>query len=166
MFKGGTGFSPAVQRAGQGDVVDVMAGQGGIRPGLPPTCHACVDEARIILQQDIGTEAEPFHDTGPEALDQAIGGSRQLADECYAIRMFEVDADRAARSIDEVAAYIRHDRTVDSTRGRPIDADDLRTVIGEHHAAEGRRTEPREFENAQSGQRTRAMGGMGHRTGS
>ena len=36
-----------IQHAGQGEIVDVMAGRLGVRTILPPPCHARIDQPRV-----------------------------------------------------------------------------------------------------------------------
>ena len=61
------------QDAGQGDVVDVVAGGVGQGPVLAPARHARVDEARVALEADVGAETQPLHYARAEALDQHVG---------------------------------------------------------------------------------------------
>ncbi len=62
-----------MQRAGERDVVDVVAGGLRERPVLAPAGHAAVDEPRVAREADVGAEPEPLHHAGPEALDQRVG---------------------------------------------------------------------------------------------
>ena len=66
-----------VQRAGERDVVDVVAGARRQRPVLAPAGHAAVDQPRIAREQRVGPEAQPLHHAGPEALDQRVGARRR-----------------------------------------------------------------------------------------
>ena len=64
------------QRAGQREIVEVVAGGLRQRPVLSPAGHAAVDEARVALGAVGGPEAEPLHHARPVALDQRVGASR------------------------------------------------------------------------------------------
>src|SRR6185436_2552352 len=59
-----------VKHPGESDVVDVVAGAPGERPGLAPASHAPVYEARIPCQANVRTQPQPLHDARSEALDQ------------------------------------------------------------------------------------------------
>ena len=66
-----------VQRAGQGQIIDIVT--GGLRqwPGLTPTGHATVDQSRVPGQAELRSQAQPLHDAGPKALDQHVGALDQ-----------------------------------------------------------------------------------------
>ena len=74
---GGVGLLPVAtevrERAGERDVVDVVAGRVRERPVLAPAGHAAVHEPRVAGEADVGPEAEALGDAGPEALDQRVG---------------------------------------------------------------------------------------------
>src|SRR5262245_6966075 len=80
-----------VQHAGQGDVIDVVAGGVGQRTGLPPACHPRVDELRVAGKADLGTKAQPLHDTWPQRLDQDVGRRDEAQRRFEALRMLEID---------------------------------------------------------------------------
>ena len=97
-MSGGTGFlagvSDSVQRAGQRDVVDVVAGSTCERSGLPPARHAAVDQLRIAREAYFGPDAEPLHHTGAETLDQRIGLFDQLQRGFDRFRFLQIERDR------------------------------------------------------------------------
>ena len=68
-----------------------MAGVGGKGAGLSPAGHAAVDEARIVVQQHVGAEAQPLHHAGAVAFDQAVSARDDPADRGDALRRLEVD---------------------------------------------------------------------------
>ena len=76
-LSGGTGrlarAADRLERAGQRDVVDVVAGGVGVRAVLAPAGHAAVDEPRVAGEADVGAEAEALGHAGPEALDERVG---------------------------------------------------------------------------------------------
>ena len=57
----GLGRADRVERAREGDVVDVVSGAAGERPRLPPPGHATEHETRIAREADLGAEAETLH---------------------------------------------------------------------------------------------------------
>src|SRR6266496_5975396 len=59
------------ERAGECEVVDVVARRVGERPCLAPARHAPVDELGIARETDVGTEAVALHDAWAEPLDQS-----------------------------------------------------------------------------------------------
>lgn len=58
-----------------GDVVDVVAGHGGVAPVAAEAREASVDEARVDLEELGGPEAEFLEDAGPEGVDEDVGGA-------------------------------------------------------------------------------------------
>lgn len=93
-LSGGTGFVLAadrMQRAGQRDVVDVVAGGLGERAFLAPAGHASIDELGIAGEADIGAEAQPLGDAGPEGLGHAIGLLDQTQNDLDAFLALQVD---------------------------------------------------------------------------
>ena len=66
------------ERAGDRDVVDVMAGGVRQRAFLAPAGHAAVDQLWIAREHDVGAEAEPLHHAGAKTFDQRIGAGEQV----------------------------------------------------------------------------------------
>ena len=138
-----------MERAGEGDVVDVVPGMLGERPLLPPAGHPPVDEPGIVLEQHLRPEPEPLHHAGTEALDQAVGVAGELTDPSDAFLGLEVDPDDGGARAAEHVELGRDDR-------RPVlalDPDDGGAMIGEHHPGERRRADPGELDDADSLQR-------------
>ena len=77
MLIGGVGWpagpTEVRERAGERDVVDVVAGRVRERPVLAPAGHAAVHEPRVAGEARVGADAEPLGHAGPEALDQRVG---------------------------------------------------------------------------------------------
>ena len=133
------------ERAGDGDVVDVVAGGVGERAFLAPAGHAAVDQLRVAREHDIGAEPEPLHHAGPETLDQRIGAGEQvehLRDRRLVLQV-ELD-DLAAASGDRLQALLRADA---------VERDDLGAHVGQHHAGERAGTDAGEFDDADAGER-------------
>ena len=82
-FTGGTGASPAGpimrQRAGQRDVVDVVAGLGGVGALLAPARHPAVHQLGVPGQAYVRSDAEPFGHPWAETLGQHVGRSPPAA---------------------------------------------------------------------------------------
>src|SRR5450631_2299375 len=95
---GGRWFVPrtsiAVEGARKRDVIDVVPGGLGIGPGLAPAGHSPIDEAWIVIEQNLRTESQPFHDPRTKTLDQPIGGPYELARDGCPFRLLEIDDDR------------------------------------------------------------------------
>ena len=80
------------ERAGERDVVDVVARGLCQRTVLAPTGHAAEDEARVAGQALVGPETEALHDAGPEPLDQRVGLLDEAEHGGDAVGVLEVDA--------------------------------------------------------------------------
>ena len=113
------------QAAGQGDVVDVVAGALRVGALLAPPGHAPVDEAGIARQADVGAEAEPLHHPRPEALEQRVGLLDQPEHGLHTFGHLDVDGDRLPAAGEQVFGRHRWIGPVPDVGG-PIDADDPR----------------------------------------
>ena len=147
--------SDAVQGAGQGDVVEVVAGGGGVGSVLAPAGHAAVDEARVAGQAVVGADAEPLGHAGPEPLQQCVGAVNQGKDRLDALGRLEVDADRAAPSVEQVER--RTLRVAAAHRRGPVHPDHVGAHVGQHHCAERPRPDPRDLDNPYPRQRSHAV---------
>ena len=88
------------ERAGERDVVDVVARGLRHRAVLAPAGHAAVDELRVAGEAHVGAEAEPLGDAGPEALDERVGLLDEPQHRLDAVGLLEVDADRAPAAVE------------------------------------------------------------------
>ena len=156
-LSGGSGASPRrpieCERAGERDVVDVVAGRLRERTLLAPARHAAVDEARIAREADVGAEAEPLHHAGPEALDQRVGLLDQTQHRVDALGLLQVDADRAPAARQEVEARLARDRrrcTLWARSTRSTSAPMSASII----AGEGPGADARDLDDANSIQRS------------
>ena len=158
-LSGGTGASPArpigLEGAGEGDVVDVVAGGLGVRAVLAPPGHAPVDELRVAGEAVVGADAEPLGDAGPEALHDDVGLLDQREHRLDAVGALEVDADRAAAAVEHVGrrrlGVAAHDLA------GPVDADDVGAHVGEEHGAERARADPGDLEDGDALQRSHGV---------
>ena len=131
-----------MQRAGQRDVVDVVArglGQGTV---LAPTSNAAEDEARVAGEALVRTEAEPLHDAGTKPLDQRVGLLDEAEQGCDAVGVLEVDRHRAPAAVEHVASGIP------SGGSRAIDTHDVGAHVGQHHGGERARSDARHLDHA------------------
>ena len=67
---------------------------GGEWPVLAPPGEAAVDEARVARAADVGPDAEPLGDAGPEHLEHHVGRVGEAQERVDAVGMLEVEADR------------------------------------------------------------------------
>jgi hypothetical protein len=96
-----------LKRAGQADVVDVVAGPTGPGTVLTPAGHPAVDQGRVSRQDRLGPQAQPFHYPRAEPLDQDVGRRREVQDDAGSVRVLEVNRDRAPPSVeDEMTAGV------------------------------------------------------------
>jgi hypothetical protein len=116
------------------DVVDVMTRHHRHRAVLAVTGHAAVDEPRVAGEQFIRPEAEPLHDTGPESLDQRVGGVDEPQHEASILVALEVDRDQRSPAVHDVRGADDEARVA---RGlRALEAQDVRAHVGQHHRGE------------------------------
>ena len=141
-----------MQRAGQRDVVDVVAGRLGERAFLAPAGHAAVDELRIAREADVGTEAQTFRDAGAERLGHAVGLFDQAQHHLDAFLLLQVDRHRATAAI--VDGEFRVGETIHDVRLRTVDADDVGAHVAQHHRAHRRRADTGQLDDRQSRKRT------------
>ncbi len=90
------------QGSRQGQVVDVVAGEVGLRPALAPTGHAAVHQPGVAFEAWLGPDTEPLRHAGPEALDQRVGLRHQGQDRRHTVGMLEVDRDRTPAPVEQV----------------------------------------------------------------
>jgi hypothetical protein len=135
-LSGGVGLSfgpDRVQRAGQRDVVDVMAGRLGERTFLAPAGHAAIDQPGIALQADVGPEPQPLGDAGAERLGQSVGLVDQAQHDLHAFLLLQIDRHRAAAPV--VHGVFRIGEAVHDMRLGAIDADHIGPHVAQHHRA-------------------------------
>ncbi len=150
-----------VERAGEGDIVDVVPGCGRVGTFPSPAGDPGVDEAGVAIEADVGAEAEPLGDAGPAAFHEHVGPVDQLERHRQAVGMGQVDGGRPLSPGDEVdpASALEHPghRRLVGVRSHvphPTDGDDVSTEVGEQHGGEGARSPAVQFDNLQPGQRS------------
>ena len=127
-----------MERTRYGDVVDIVAGGMGERTGLPPACHAAVDELRIAAKGNIGSQSQPFHDAGPIAFEHDVRPLQERETECDGGRVLEIERQRAAPALGDLMRLRRR-------RVRAIDPQHVGAHVGEKHPAERAGTDAGEF---------------------
>ena len=140
------------ERAGERDVVDVVARGVRERALLAPARHAAVDQARVAREADVGAEPEPLHHARAEALDQRVGAARPAQHGGDALGVLQIDADAAPAAREEVASAARRiARRHEPARSmRSTSAPMSESII----AGERSRADACDLENANSSQGT------------
>ena len=141
-----------MQRAGERDVVDVVAGRLGERAFLAPAGHAAIDQLGIAREADVGPEAQPLGDAGAERLGHAVGLLDQAQHDLDAFLLLQVDRDRAAAAV--VDGEFRLGQAVHDMRPGAVDADHVGAHVAQHHRAHRARADARQFDDRQSRKRT------------
>jgi hypothetical protein len=112
---------------------------------LTPSRHAPDHELGIPREKYVGAETEPFENPGAEPFDQDVGTRSELQQSRHAVRAFEIERHRAASSEHEIVTALEIDTELRIERS--IDKQDIRSHVGEQHAAEGNRADRLELEN-------------------
>jgi hypothetical protein len=134
----GIGAAHGVQHAGQGDVVQVVAGGLRQRAVLAPAGDAAKDQFGVARQAGVRAEAEALHDAGAEAFDQDVGLFGQLQHDLARLGVLQVERERAAAAGHDVELRAEHgERVGGAGLGLAVDADDLGAHVGQHHGGEG-----------------------------
>ena len=151
------------ERAADGDVVDVVPGHGRHGPVLAPSRHAPVDQAAVAPEAGVGPEAQPLGHAGPEPLDQPVGLLDEPEHQLDRVGVLEVDADGGTGPVQQVPVRpgpggLELLAPLDRTRRRPLEPQDLRPGVGQHHARVGRRPDARQLNDLDPAQRSTAVG--------
>lgn len=133
-----------MQRAGDREVVDVMACLVAARAVLSPAGHAAEHQRGPQREQPGGAEPQPFHHAGTKALDRHVGMAQQFARGRESFRRAQVECEASAATHRRAALHLR--------RARPLDARDPRAHVGEQHRGEGDRAQARELHDPQAAQ--------------
>lgn len=137
------------ERAGDGDVGDVVPGPFRERAVLAPAGHPPVDELRIAGEAGVRAHAEAFGDPGPVPLDQHVGALDEVQDGVRAGRVLEVDEDGALVAVGEVACRI----DAETGPARPVDPHHVGAEIGQEHRGERAGPDARQLDHTHPGQR-------------
>jgi hypothetical protein len=149
-----TGAADRMQRARQGDVVQVVPGGQRQRPGLPETGDAAVDQRGLLHQTRLGAKAEPLHCLRPKTLDQRITAGDEPARERDPFGGLQINRDRALAAVQQVVLR----RPLDAqTAGREaVHTQHLGAEVGQQHAAHRAGPDTGELHHLHAAQRTLA----------
>ena len=143
------------ERARQRDVVDVVARGLRHRTVLAPTGHASVDEPRVARETHVGAQPEPLGHARAEALEQRVGALDQPQHQLHAFRVLQIDADRAAATVERLEVRLVERCRVDLLGA--VDAKDVGTHVGQQHARERSRSDAGELDDLDSCKRSHAL---------
>ena len=137
------------QRAGERDVVDVVAGSLRVRPVLAPARHAAVHELRVARRHASGPMPESLRHAGPEPFDERVGLLDHAQHRLDAVGLLEVDADRAPAAVQHL-----HPPGIESALDRlgAVDAHHVGAQVGEQHRRERPRPDARDLDDLHVGE--------------
>ena len=147
------GAAQRLERARQRDVVDVVAGGLRVRPVLTPAGQPPVHELRVAGARDVGPDAEPLGDAGPEHLEEGVGLLHQPQQRLDAVGLLQIDGDGLLAAVHGAGRRLR---VVDGPGGvDPVDPQHLGPHVGEQHPAERPGPQPDHLHGTQPLERTR-----------
>jgi hypothetical protein len=122
---------------------------GSVRQGssLAPAGHPPVDDPWVLGRALDRPETESFCHARAKALEDRVGNAAHAEDDSDTLGVLQIQGERT--SVPEEHAV----QTVTCLGSRPLDADDLRTHVGQHHSAEGSRSDSTQFHDANAIQR-------------
>ena len=125
-----------------------MAGAVGERTALTPAGHPAVHQFRVALVAHLRSQAKTFHDPGTESLDEAVGLVYEAQHHLDRPRHLEVEGDGSPAAVEDV-------ETIPAAGGAlAIDADDLGSLVCEHHCAERARSDAGDLDDPETAQRS------------
>jgi hypothetical protein len=134
-----------VEQPADCDIIDVVAGLRGERSVLAPAGDPAEDKLRIGLDQLLRAEPQPLHHPRPIALDKPVRSHRQPPHHLPALFALQVERNRPAIAEQRIVGNPDH--------SGPLDADDLRPMVGQHHRRERPGPQPGHLDDLQSGKR-------------
>ena len=147
-----TGTTEVRQRAGDCDVVDVVACGLCHRTLLTPSRHAAVDQSRVAGKTHVGSQAESLGHARPIALDERVSLLDERQDEFDAVGVLEVDADGAPAAVQRLEVGLVERRRIDLLTA--VDPNDVGAHVGEQHPRERSRADSRELDDLDALQRS------------
>ena len=151
--RGLSGTTDVGQRAGQRDVVDVVAGCQRVRAFLAPAGHPPEHQPRVAQQALVRPDAEALHHARTEALDQRVGALDEVEERRGAVGVLQIDGDVAPAAQRDVA--VRRFGGWPAHRLGPFDPDHVGAHVGQHHRGERSGADPGNLDDAISGQGSR-----------
>jgi hypothetical protein len=140
-----------VQRAGQCDVVDVVAGRACERTVPTPSRDATVNETRIDRETVVRSQTKPFRHAGPKAFDQDIGPPNERLDRGNARGALQIDRDRVPAAGEQVE--LSRSGQAQVYRLRTFDPQDVRAQVRQEHPAERSWTDSGQFDDLDPSER-------------
>src|SRR5215469_10621142 len=147
-----SGASEQRQHAGGCNVVDVVADEIAIRPGLPEARYGAIDQPRVARREFLVVDAEPLGDAGPVFLDDHVGVICEPQIDFLAGAALQINPDRFLVARQRVVrrtaepAFLRASigatcllRAPPGRRSRLFDSDDIGAEVRQYHRAEGSR---------------------------
>ena len=121
--------------AGQGQVVDVMAGAVLVRAALAVTGNRHIDQLRVDRLERLITDTEFIHHPRTKLLQHDVVLGHQLFDHFHRFRLFQVQGDAALVAVEvgvtgRYAAVMRRQYTHQIHARRRLDPQHLRAHVG------------------------------------
>ena len=133
-----------------GDVVQIVTGHAREWTFLSPTCQSAVDESGIYFEAIVGTKTTSLHDPRPKTFDEDVCVSTKFENHLPTGLFTNVDHHAGATSPQHISARLSDFEGL----FRRLNADTLRTKIGEDHRGKGRWAHSGHFDETQPGQRS------------
>src|SRR5690606_18450900 len=105
--------SDGVQHAGDGNVVDIVAGYGGQLPVLAPAGDSAIYQPPVACQAILRTQAQAFGAARAEALDQCVGALDKIEHLAARGRILQIQGYRDAVAQQQVVAQFALDPQID-----------------------------------------------------
>ena len=118
-----------------------MAGGLGQRTLLAPARHAGKDQFRVARQAGVRANTEFLADTGTKRVDEDIGVFHHTQQRIDTRGLLEVEY----HGLLAAGTHILHHQVTGP--GGPVDTNDFRAHIGQHHAAHGRGPDTRQLDD-------------------
>jgi hypothetical protein len=135
-----------VQRTGERDVVDVVAGGMRERAFLAPSGHAAVDEPGIALEALVGAKPEALGHAGAKSFDEGVGPLDHPQHRLDRFGALEIERDRAAAAIEQVEFGAGRDSQ--ARVGGAVDPHHVGAHVGKQHRAHRAGTDSGQFDYA------------------
>ena len=84
------------------DVVEIVAGEQLVWPGLTKPCHRAIDDAFVELVERFVVDAESFHNAGSHLLHDDIGVPRERVKNLAGALVLEIEPDAALVAIQRI----------------------------------------------------------------
>jgi|GEM_PF-1773525 hypothetical protein len=146
-----TRFASIPERAGQCDIVDVVAGGLRERSILPPTSHPAEHERRIAIEANIGSKTQPFHYTRTHALDDRMAVLNKIEDVLDRCGLLQIEGYKSLTAI-ENRLTAKVDRI--PIRDNTIDNYNVGSKICQQHSAKWRWTDTGNLDDPDTSERT------------